>query len=128
MVRAALQQVFVQTDEKSAHATWCEVASQLEKSNPAVTEMMDEAEADVLAYFSFPKAHRVKIHASNTLERLHKEVKRRTRFNSVLKALLSTGKPKKVALVACMRKLLTTLNAMLRKSEEWDESYHHVTP
>ncbi|HIB1617241.1 TPA: transposase, partial [Salmonella enterica subsp. enterica serovar Muenchen] len=50
---------------------------QLEKSNPAVTEMMDEAEADVLAYFSFPKAHRVKLHSTNTLERLNKEVKRR---------------------------------------------------
>lgn len=77
VVRAALQQVFVQTDEKSAHATWREVAGQLEKSNPAVTEMMDEAEADVLAYFSFPKAHRVKLHSTNTLERLNKEVKRR---------------------------------------------------
>ncbi|EBN4581248.1 hypothetical protein DSP73_21385 [Salmonella enterica] len=77
VVRAALQQVFVQTDEKSAHATWREVAGQLEKSNPAVTEMMDEAEADVLAYFGFPKAHRVKIHSTNTLERLNKEVKRR---------------------------------------------------
>ncbi|ELC2813758.1 transposase, partial [Salmonella enterica] len=43
----------------------------------AVTEMMDEAEADVLAYFSFPKTHRVKIHSTNTLERLNKEVKRR---------------------------------------------------
>ncbi|MGL4857737.1 IS110 family transposase [Plesiomonas sp.] len=53
-----------------------------------------------------------------------------TRFNPVLKAfymrLLAAGKPKKVALVACMRKLLTILNAMLRKNEEWDESYHHV--
>lgn len=39
--------------------------------------MMDEAEADVLAYFSFPKAHRVKLHSTNTLERLNKEVKRR---------------------------------------------------
>ncbi|EGF6524122.1 hypothetical protein IC066_005039, partial [Salmonella enterica] len=77
VVRAALQQVFVQTDEKSTHDTWREVAGQLEKSNPAVTEMMDEAEADVLAYFSFPKAHRVKIHSTNTLERLNKEVKRR---------------------------------------------------
>ncbi len=67
----------MQTDEKSAHATWREVAGQLEKSNPAVTEMMDEAEADVLAYFSFPKAHRVKLHSTNTLERLNKEVKRR---------------------------------------------------
>ncbi|RAP67453.1 transposase, Mutator family protein, partial [Candidatus Erwinia dacicola] len=31
-------------------------------------EMMGEAEADVLAYFDFPKAHRVKIHSTNTLE------------------------------------------------------------
>lgn len=47
--------MFVQTDEKCAHVTWREVAGQLEKSNPVVTPMMDEAEADVLAYFGFPK-------------------------------------------------------------------------
>lgn len=55
-----------------------------------------------------------------------------TRFNPVIKVfymrLLEAGKAKKVALVACMRKLLTILNAMLRKNEEWNESYHHVTP
>jgi len=73
----ALQQVFVQTDEKSFHATRREVAGQLEKCLPAVTEMIDDAEADVQAYFAFPKAHRVKIHSTNTLERLNKEVKRR---------------------------------------------------
>lgn len=54
-----------------------------------------------------------------------------TRFNPVIKEfygrLLAAGKPKKVALVACMRKLLTILNAMLRKSEAWDKSYHSVT-
>lgn len=52
-------------------------------------------------------------------------------FNPVIKVfytrLLAAGKPKKVALVACMRKLLTILNAMLRKDEKWDESYHQVT-
>ena len=42
--------------------------------------------------------------------------------------LLAAGKAKKVALVACLRKLLTILNAMLRKHEEWNESYHHVAP
>ncbi len=67
----------MQTEEQNAHATWREVAAQLEKNFPAVTEMMDEAEEDVLAYFGFPKAHRVKIHSTNTLERLNKEVKRR---------------------------------------------------
>ncbi len=38
---------------------------------------MDEAEDDVLAYFTFPAAHRVKLHSTSTLERLNKEVKRR---------------------------------------------------
>ncbi|EAT1859363.1 IS110 family transposase [Salmonella enterica] len=55
-----------------------------------------------------------------------------TRFNPVIKDFytrpLAAGKAKKVALVACMRKLLTILNAMLRKNEEWNESYHHVAP
>lgn len=41
--------------------------------------------------------------------------------------LLAASKAKKVALLACMSKLLTILNAMLRKNKEWDKSYHHVT-
>ncbi len=46
-----------------------------------------------------------------------------TRFNPVIKAfyerLCAAGKPKKVALVACMRKLLTILNAMLARRTRW---------
>ncbi len=46
-----------------------------------------------------------------------------TRFNPVIqvyyKHLLQAGKAKKVALVACMRKLLTILNAMLREHRQW---------
>jgi transposase len=38
--------------------------------------------------------------------------------------LLAVGKPKKVAIVACMRKLLTILNAMVRTGKKWDETYH----
>jgi transposase len=38
--------------------------------------------------------------------------------------LLAAGKPKKLALVACMRKLLTILNAMVREGKPWDESLH----
>ena len=40
--------------------------------------LMDEAEADVLAFMSFPKDHRPKIHSTNPLERLNGEIKRRT--------------------------------------------------
>jgi transposase len=53
------------------------------------------------------------------------------RHNPVIKAfyerLLSAGKPKKVAIVACMRKLLTILNAMLRDQAPWDENRHLST-
>lgn len=50
------------------------------------------------------------------------------RFNPVIRRfydrLVSFGKPKKVAIVACMRKLLTILNAMVRSQTTWDESLH----
>ncbi len=38
---------------------------------------MDENEQDVLAYMAFPRQHRTKLHSTNPIERLHKEVKRR---------------------------------------------------
>ena len=50
------------------------------------------------------------------------------RFNPVIRTfydrLLLAGKPKKIALVACMRKLLTILNAMVRSGKSWDDSLH----
>jgi transposase len=54
------------------------------------------------------------------------------RYNPAIAAyyqrLLAAGKPKKVAMVACMRKLLTILNAMLRDGAMWDALKHlHVT-
>lgn len=53
-----------------------------------------------------------------------------TRHNPVIKAfycrLVTAGKPRKVALVACMRKLLTILNAMVKKNEGWNVSYHQA--
>jgi transposase len=46
-----------------------------------------------------------------------------TKRNAVIRAfyarLLAAGKPKKLALVACMRKLLTILNTMIRTAQRW---------
>lgn len=54
-----------------------------------------------------------------------------TRHNAVIKGfyqrLLALGKPKKVALVACMRKLLTILNHMLRTGQPWTPDAHHAS-
>lgn len=50
------------------------------------------------------------------------------RFNAAIKhfynRLVAAGKPKKVAIVACMRKLLTILNAMAKTGKSWDDSLH----
>ncbi len=49
-------------------------------------------------------------------------------FNAAIKqfyeCLVAAGKPRKVAIVACMRKLLTILNAMVRTGKSWDDSLH----
>ena len=49
-----------------------------------------------------------------------------SRFNPAIRNLYqrleSCGKPKKLALTACMRKLLTILNAMVRTGQRWDPS------
>jgi transposase-like protein len=77
MVAAAIRQAFIQPDHASAIQTWRHVADQLRERWPKLGTLMDEAEADVLAYLSFPAQHRVKLHSTNPLERLNKEVKRR---------------------------------------------------
>ena len=45
---------------------------------PKLAALMDVAEVDVLAYMSFPLAHRTKLHSTNPIERLNGEIKRRT--------------------------------------------------
>lgn len=72
-----VRQVFVQPDVKAAQTAWRQVADQLRPRFPNAAERMDQAEADVLAHLHFPPAHRLKIHSTNPLERLNKEVKRR---------------------------------------------------
>jgi Transposase, Mutator family len=45
---------------------------------PKLAAFLDEAEADVLAYMSFPASHRAKLHSTNPIERVNGEIKRRT--------------------------------------------------
>src|SRR3982751_1902902 len=77
MASAALRQAFLQPDQASARQTWRHVADQLRPRWPKLGVLMDESEQDVLAYMAFPAQHRTKLHSTNTLERLNKEVKRR---------------------------------------------------
>jgi putative transposase len=77
MVAAAIRQAFLQADAEAAHQTWRHVADQLRPRWPKLATLMDDSEHDVLAYMTFPGQHRTKLHSTNPLERLNKEVKRR---------------------------------------------------
>ncbi|MCO5099273.1 MAG: IS256 family transposase [Rhodocyclaceae bacterium] len=78
VVSAFIATAFAQNDAQAARQQWRHVADQLRSSVPKLAALMDQAEADVLAYMSFPAAHRVKLHSTNPLERLNGEIKRRT--------------------------------------------------
>ena len=77
MVSAALRQAFIQPDRPNASQTLRHVADQLRGKWPKLGAFIDESERDVLAHMDFPAQHRTKIHSTNPLERLNKEVKRR---------------------------------------------------
>jgi putative transposase len=78
MVLAMINTAFAQDTQETATAQWRTVADQLREKFPKLAVLMDDAESDVLAFMSFPKAHRVQIHSTNPLERLNAEIKRRT--------------------------------------------------
>jgi putative transposase len=78
MVAATIRTVFAQPDPAAAREQWRRVADTFRPRFSRLAELMDAAEADVLAYVAFPAAHWRQIWSNNPLERLNKEVKRRT--------------------------------------------------
>ncbi|BAI75259.1 transposase (plasmid) [Azospirillum sp. B510] len=77
MAAAALRQAFLQPDAEAAYQAFRHIAEQMRDRWPKLASFMDSSEHDVLAYMGFPAQHRTKLHSTNTLERLNKEVKRR---------------------------------------------------
>lgn len=78
VVSAFVATAFAQDHADAAKAQWRQVADQVRPKLPKLAALLDEAEQDVLAYMTFPKQHRAKIHSTNPLERLNGEIKRRT--------------------------------------------------
>jgi transposase-like protein len=78
VVAAFIATAFAQDDADAARAQWRRVADQLRPKLPKLAAFLDAAETDVLAYMTFPSAHRVKLHSTNPLERVNGEIKRRT--------------------------------------------------
>jgi transposase-like protein len=105
VVAAAIRTAFAQETEKEAHAEWTAVADRLRKRFPRVSALMEEARNDVLAYMSFHKSHWSQIRSTNPLERLNREVKRRTNVASIF--------PNEAAIVRLVGAIL------LEQNDEW---------
>ena len=77
-VAAMLKTIFAQETKAEAAAQWNVVADALREKQPKLGAMMDASREDVLAYMDFPKDHWPQISSTNPLERLNKEIKRRS--------------------------------------------------
>ncbi len=78
MVAAAIRTVFAQPDAAAVADQLDSIATKLGRQFPAVEAMLREAAPDVCAFAAFPAAHWKKIWSTNPLERVNKEIKRRT--------------------------------------------------
>jgi putative transposase len=77
LVAATVGTVFAQTNAEDASQQWRQVADTLRSSFPQVARIMDEAEADALAYMQYPQELWSMISSNNGLERINRELKRR---------------------------------------------------
>ena len=113
VVSAFVATAFAQDDADSAAAQWRLVADQLKPKAPKLAALMDEAQHDVLAYMSFPREHRQKLHSTNPLERLNGEIKRRTNVVGIC--------PNEDAITRLVGAIL------LEQNDEWAVSRRYMT-
>lgn len=78
VIAALIRTIFVQPDAKGAHLQLRLVVDQLRPIAPEVANKLEAMEHDLLAYATFPPAHWSKIWSNNPIERLNRELKRRT--------------------------------------------------
>jgi putative transposase len=77
-VATMVRTIFAQPDAATVHEQHARIVAQLETRFPEASTLLDEAGPDLLAFTSFPKEHWRQLWSNNSLERLNKEIRRRT--------------------------------------------------
>ena len=78
LVAAALREIFDAPDPQTAKARLADVIERFAVPLPKIAELLEAAEEDLLAFYQFPAAHRPKLRSTNPLERVNREIGRRT--------------------------------------------------
>jgi putative transposase len=113
MVAATVRTVFQQSDRVAAQAQLRQVVEALQERFPAVVRLLEEAEEEILTFYDFPLAHRRQIYSTNPLERLNKELKRRSAVVGIF--------PNRAAVLRLLGMLLA------EQSDEWRVGRHYFS-
>ena len=114
MVATVIRSIFEQPDEAAAREQLRRAVDGLEVRFPKVAELLVEAEADILVHFTFPETHRPRIRSTNPLERLNKEIKRRTAVVGIF--------PTRASLIRLVGMVLT------EQDDEWQDGRCYFRP
>ena len=113
MVAATVRTLFQQRDRAAAQAQFRQVVAALQARFPTVVRLLVEAEEEILTFYDFPAAHRRQIYSTNPLERLNKELKRRSAVVGIF--------PNRAAVLRLLGMLLA------EQSDEWRVGRHYFS-
>jgi putative transposase len=114
MIASAVRSVLEQPDERAARVQFGSVIDSLEPRFPTVAQLLLDAESDLLAHFTFPETHRRQIRSTNPLERLNKEIKRRTAVVGIF--------PNRAAVIRLVGMILA------EQDDEWQDGRRYFRP
>lgn len=86
---AAMKAVFAEREPQLVRAAYRQATERIGRIRPRVGELLEDAEADALAYLDFPREHHVRLRTNNIQERANEEIKRRTRVVNVFPSVES---------------------------------------
>jgi transposase-like protein len=105
LVSGAIRQLFHAADHREARERLGQVVAQLARPAPKVAQLLEAAEVDLLAFYAFPSEHWSKLRSTNPLERVNREIGRRSDVVGIF--------PNDAALIRLAGALL------LEQSDEW---------
>jgi transposase-like protein len=113
MVAAAVRPIFQQPDRTAAQRQLREVCKSLQAQFPHAVSLLEEAEEEIFTFYDFPTEHRRQIYSTNPLERLNKELKRRSAVVGIF--------PNRAAVIRLLGALLVEQN------DEWLVGRHYFS-